>query len=58
MTQAQKIHLIGIILYTFIANFSAKFFDIHWIHIFNGFMLSSILYNLLDFKFVCEEGNN
>ena len=55
MTKTKFIYVFAVILYTVIAYISAKFFNIHWIHVFNGLMLSSILYNLLDFKFKCED---
>jgi hypothetical protein len=51
MTQPKFMYLFAVILYTIIANISSEFFNIHWIHILNGLMLSSILYNLLDFKY-------
>lgn len=54
----KKIHLLAIIIYTIVSYFIQNLVQIHWIHIFNSLMLSSILYNLLDFKFNCEEGDN
>ncbi len=53
MTQVKFIYVFGIILNTIIAHFLAPFFEIHWIHVFNGLIASSIFYNLLDFKFSC-----
>jgi len=55
MTFAKKLHLTAIILYTIVAVVISKFTQIHFIHIFNGLMLSSILYNLLDWKYEEEE---
>ena len=57
MSQAKFMYLFGTILYTVIAFCSSKFFEIHWIHILNTLMLSSILFNLLDWKY-WEEVNN
>ena len=51
MTYAKKLHLTAIILYTIVASIIAHFTKIHFIHIFNAFMLSGIFYNLLDWKY-------
>ena len=58
MTQAKSIYVFAIILYTILAYFSSKFFNIHWVHIFNTLMLSSILFNILDWRYGYEEGDN
>ena len=55
MTFAKKLHLTAIILYTIVAVVISKFTQIHFIHIFNGLMLSSILYNLLDWKYGVDD---
>jgi len=55
MTKVKFVYVFGAILYTIIATYSAPYFKIHWIHILNTLMLGSIFYNLLDFKFNCEE---
>ncbi len=47
----KKITIIGIVLYTIIAHIFAKFVDIHWIHVFNSFMLVTILHNILEWKY-------
>ena len=47
----KKLTIIGVVLYTIIAYIFAKFADIHWIHVFNSFMLVSILHNILEWKY-------
>lgn len=56
----KKLTIIGVVLYTIIAYIFGKFMDIHWIHIFNSFMLVSILHNILEWKYdwVNKEENN
>jgi len=34
-----------------VAIFSSKFLDIHWIHVLTVLLLSSILYQILEWKF-------
>jgi len=55
MTFAKQLYLTAIIVYSIIAMIISKFTQIHFIHIFNGLMLCSILYNLLDWKYGEEE---
>ncbi len=55
MTNVKFTYLFGVILYTTLAVFTASHFEIYWIHILNSLLLSSIFYNLLDFKFSCQE---
>ena len=47
----KKLTIIGVVLYTIIAHIFGKFLDIHWIHIFNSFILVSILHNILEWKY-------
>ena len=55
----KKLSLIAVILYMLLAHIGGHFLKIHWIHIFNSFMLFCILHNLLEWKFDCmiEEEN-
>ena len=59
MTQAKSIYNLSIVVYIILAYLFSKFVNIHWVHIFNTLMLGSILYNILDWKYSCEEeGDN
>ena len=58
----KKLSVTAVVLYMLMANIGGYFLEIHWIHIFNSFMLVCILHNLLDWKFdwveQSEEENN
>ncbi len=46
----KKLTIIGVVLFTVIAHICGKIIDVHWIHVFNSFMLVSILHNILEWK--------
>ena len=49
----KKLSIGAVVLYMLLAHIFGKFIDIHWIHVFNSFMLVCILHNLLEWKFDC-----
>ena len=51
MNFVKKLHIMAIIIYTIGAFIIGQLTKIHFIHIFNAFMLSGILYNLLDWRY-------
>ncbi len=47
----KKFTITAVVLYMLVAHVGGYFLKIHWIHIFNSFMLACILHNLLEWKF-------
>lgn len=60
MKLGKKLTILGVVLYTIVAHICGKIIDVHWIHVFNSFMLFCILHNILQWKYdwVSEEENN
>ncbi len=60
----KKLSVTAVVLYMLLAHIGGHFLKVHWIHVFNSFMLFCILHNLLEWKFDCgdqeesEEENN
>ncbi len=58
----KKLNVMAVVLYMLVAHICGNFLEVHWIHVFNSFMLVCILHNLLDWKFdwveESEEENN
>ncbi len=56
----KKLSIIAVVLYMLLAHVSGHFLEVHWIHVFNSFILVCILHNLLEWKYdwVEEELNN
>ena len=53
----KKLTITAVILYMIVAHISGAYLKIHWIHVFNSFMLACILYNILEWKFDWAEEN-
>jgi len=47
----KKLSIGAVVLYMLVAHIGEYFLKVHWIHIFNSFILVCILHNLLDWKF-------
>lgn len=58
MTISKQIFLSAIFLYTIIAAVISRFTNTSFIDIFNAFMLSCILFNLLDWKYGEEDSDD
>lgn len=59
MPTGKSLSILSIIVYTILAHIGATILKIHWFHVFNGLMLVSILYHILEWKYswVDEEEN-
>ncbi len=49
----KKISVTVVILYMLLAQIGGHYLKVHWIHVFNSFILVCILHNLLEWKFDC-----
>ncbi len=62
MLIGKKLSITAVILYMLVSHVCEYFLKVHWIHIFNSFMLVCILHNLLEWKYdwidQTEEGEN
>ena len=47
----KKLTVTAVVLYMLVAHVGGHFLKIHWIHIFNSFMLVAILHNILEWKY-------
>ena len=60
----KKLTVTAIVLYLLVAHIGGHFLKVHWIHVFNSFMLVCILHNILEWKYdwieqeEIEEENN
>ncbi len=47
----KKLSVTAVVLYMLIAHIGGHYLKVHWIHIFNSFILVCILHNLLEWKY-------
>ena len=58
MNFAKKFQLIHYIIYSIIASIASKLINVHFIHVLNALILSAILYQILDWRYSYEEGED